>query len=51
MAFAVTAIWAMSVGSDIVIATYSTDVLVHGIMGAVTGFLFSEEGLTVNLGN
>lgn len=50
VAFAITFIWAFSVASDIALAHYSTSVLVHGIMGAVSGFLFSDEGFTINIG-
>lgn len=50
VALAITFIWAFSVASDIVLAHYSTSVLVHGIMGAVSGFLFTDEGFTVNIG-
>lgn len=50
VAFSITFIWAFSVASDIALTYYSTSVLVHGIMGGVSGFLFSDQGFTINIG-
>lgn len=47
----VTVMWAISIVSEIVIPTYTVSVLIHGIMGAVVGYLFSDDGLTLNIGN
>lgn len=50
IAILVTMIWAMSIIAEILIVTYTVSVLTHGIMGAVVGYLFSEEGITFNIG-
>jgi hypothetical protein len=42
--------WTISIAAEIVIPSYTVSLLVHGIMGAVVGYLFSEDGLTVNIG-
>lgn len=50
VAVVVSIIWAVSIVAEIVIPAYTVSVLVHGIMGAVVGYLFSEDGLTINIG-
>jgi len=50
IALAVTLVWIVSIVAEIIIPTYTVSVLVHGIMGAVVGYLFSEDGLTINVG-
>lgn len=50
IAIAVTLVWIVSIVAEIIIPAYTVSVLVHGIMGAVVGYLFSEDGLTVNIG-
>jgi hypothetical protein len=47
----VTIMWVVSIVSEIVIPAYTVSVLIHGIMGAVVGYLFSDDGLTLNIGN
>jgi hypothetical protein len=47
----VTIVWVVSIISEILIPTYTVSVLIHGIMGAVVGYLFSDEGLTLNIGS
>jgi hypothetical protein len=42
--------WTLSIAAEIVIPSYTVSLLVHGIMGAVVGYLFSEDGLTLNIG-
>jgi hypothetical protein len=51
IALAVTTVWVLSVGAEILVSGYSTSFLVHGIMGSVTGFLLSEDGLDITIGN
>lgn len=51
IAIVVTSTWVVAVGSDIAIATYDVPVLLHGIMGAVSGYLFSDDGLDITIGN
>lgn len=34
----------VSIGADIALARYETAVLLHGVMGAVVGYLFSSGG-------
>lgn len=46
----VTFVWAASIAAEIVIPAYTVSVLVHGIMGAVVGYLFSDDGITFNIG-
>lgn len=46
----VTVMWVISIAAEIIIPTYTVSVLVHGIMGAVVGYLFSDKGLTINIG-
>lgn len=50
IAIAVTLVWIVSIVAEIIIPTYTVSVLVHGIMGAVVGYLFSEDGLNINIG-
>lgn len=42
--------WTLSIAAEIVIPSYTVSLLIHGIMGAVVGYLFSEDGLTLNIG-
>lgn len=46
----VTVVWAASIVAGILIPTYSVSILIHGIMGAVVGYLFSDDGITFNIG-
>lgn len=46
----VTIMWVVSISAEILIPTYTVSVLIHGIMGAVVGYLFSEDGVTINIG-
>lgn len=46
----VTIVWAISIAAEILIPTYTVSVLIHGIMGAVVGYLFSDDGITFNIG-
>jgi hypothetical protein len=46
----VTIVWAVTVTAEILIPAYTVSVLIHGIMGAVVGYLFSEDGITFSLG-
>lgn len=50
VAIVVTIVWIISIGAEIIIPAYTVSVLVHGIMGAVVGYLFSDDGLTFNIG-
>jgi uncharacterized membrane protein YdbT with pleckstrin-like domain len=50
IALAVTLVWIISIVAEIIIPAYTVSVLVHGIMGAVVGYLFSEDGLNINIG-
>lgn len=43
-------VWVVSIAAEIIIPAYTVSVLVHGIMGAVVGYLFSDEGITFNIG-
>lgn len=46
----VTVVWVASIAAEILIPMYTVSVLVHGIMGAVVGYLFSDDGVTFNIG-
>jgi hypothetical protein len=46
----VTAVWASSIAAEILIPAYTVSFLIHGIMGAVVGYLFSDDGLDINIG-
>lgn len=46
----VTIMWVASIAAEIIIPTYTVSVLIHGIMGAVVGYLFSDDGLNINIG-
>lgn len=46
----VTVVWVVSIAAEIVIPAYTVSALIHGIMGGVVGYLFSDDGLTLNLG-
>lgn len=46
----VTVVWALSIVAGILIPAYSVSPLVHGIMGGVVGYLFTEDGITLNFG-
>lgn len=50
IALLVTTVWTISVLSDILLVNYSTPLVLYGIMGAVAGYLFSDDGLTINIG-
>lgn len=46
----VTIMWVASIAAEIIIPAYSVSALIHGIMGAVVGYLFSDDGLNLNIG-
>lgn len=50
IAIAVTLVWMVSIAAEIIIPAYTVSVLIHGIMGAVVGYLFSKDGLNINIG-
>lgn len=50
IAILVTMMWVVSVIAEILIAPYTASILIHGIMGAVVGYLFSDDGITFNIG-
>lgn len=47
----VTIMWVVSIVAEILIPAYTVSVLVHAIMGAVVGYLFSEDGLGISIIN
>jgi len=46
----VTIVWVVSIVAEIILPAYTVSVLIHGIMGAVVGYLFSDDGITFNIG-
>lgn len=51
IALLITAVWVVAVAAEIVVPAYTVSMMLHGIMGAVVGYLFSEDGVTVNIGS
>lgn len=45
IAIVITAVWVITIIAEIVVPTYTTALVIHAIMGAVVGYLFSENGL------
>ena len=45
----VTIVWVIAIISEILIPTYTVSALIHGIMGAIVGYLFSDDGLSINV--
>ena len=50
IALMITCIWSLSILADIFVPGYTTSVMLYGIMGAVAGYLFSDEGFSINVG-
>lgn len=51
MAVTLLGVYLVSVLAEIALSEYTTPVLLHGIIGAITGYLFSkEDGFNINLG-
>lgn len=52
MAVFILGLYIVSVLAEIGLGDYSTPILLHGIMGAVVGYLFSQgENFTIDIGN
>lgn len=50
IALLITIVWVVAVAAEILVPAYTVSMMLHGIMGAVVGYLFSEEGITINVG-
>lgn len=50
IALLITVVWVVSIAAEIVVPAYTVSMMLHGIMGAVVGYLFSEDGITINIG-
>lgn len=50
IAVIVTITWLIAVIAEILIVSYTVHLLIHGVMGMVVGYLFSEDGLEINIG-
>lgn len=50
IAIAVTIVWIFTVVADVLVTGYSLSPLVHAIMGAVVGYFFADEGLSIDIG-
>lgn len=50
VALAVTLVWIAATISDILITGYTISPLVHALMGAVVGYFFTDDGITLNIG-
>jgi uncharacterized membrane protein len=46
----VTIMWVASIAAEITMTSYTASIPVHGLMGAVVGYFFSEDGLSINIG-
>jgi len=42
--------WISATTAGIFIAGYSVSPLLHGLMGAIVGYFFTEDGVTFNIG-
>jgi len=42
----ITIVWVITIIAEIVIPSYTVAMVIHAIMGAVVGYLFSDSGLT-----
>jgi uncharacterized membrane protein AbrB (regulator of aidB expression) len=51
IALLITIVWVVAVAAEIIVPAYSVSMMLHGIMGAVVGYLFSEDGITINVGS
>lgn len=51
IALLITIVWVIAVAAEILVPTYTVSMMLHGIMGAVVGYLFSEDGITINVGS
>lgn len=50
IALLITIVWVAAVAAEIIVPAYTVSLMLHGIMGAVVGYLFSEDGITINIG-
>jgi len=50
VAVAVTMGWISATGAGILIASYTVSPILHALMGAIVGYFFTEDGITVNVG-
>lgn len=51
IAFIITFVWLLTVFASIGVPEYETPLAVHGVMGAVVGYLFARDsGITADLG-
>jgi hypothetical protein len=46
----ITVIWAITVIAEIFVSGYSVSIAIHGIMGSVVGYLFSNKDFNINIG-
>lgn len=46
IAIVITIVWVITIIAEIVIPSYTVAMVIHAIMGAVVGYLFSDSGLT-----
>lgn len=51
IALLITIVWVIAVAAEILVPAYTVSMMLHGIMGAVVGYLFSEDGITINVGS
>lgn len=50
IALLITIVWVIAIAAEILLPAYTVSLMIHGIMGTVVGYLFSEDGLTINIG-
>lgn len=51
IAIAITVVWIVTIIAEIIVPSYTVAMVIHAIMGAVVGYLFSENGLSAILEN
>lgn len=50
VAVVITLAWLSATVAGILIASYTVSPLLHGLMGAIVGYFFTEDGVTFNIG-
>lgn len=50
VAIAVTLVWISATLAGIVLPAYTVSPMVHALMGAIVGYFFTDNGITLNLG-
>lgn len=49
VAVVITLVWLFTTVAGIIVASYTVSPLIHGLMGAIVGYFFTEDGLSIEL--